>query len=80
MDDHDKEESQRRLGASVAEMKAGIARLLEPHLLPGSGGVITLALIELGVERHLRICPTEKSARDLVNGVVTKVLKSRNTD
>jgi hypothetical protein len=40
--------------------------------------VVTVALIELGVERHLNLFPDEKSARDLVNGVLTKVLKQRN--
>jgi hypothetical protein len=54
-------------------MKDGIAAMLEPHALPGSGGVITTALLELAIERHLRVCSTEKSARDLFEGVLKKV-------
>jgi hypothetical protein len=54
-------------------MKDGITKMLEPHNLPGSGGVITLALLELAIERHLRVCSTEKSARDLFEGVLKKV-------
>jgi hypothetical protein len=74
----DRDEAKVHLRAKVQEMKDGIAAMLEPHNLPGSGGVITLALLELGIERHLRICPTEKSARDLFEGVLRKVIE-RNT-
>ena len=59
-------------------MKHGIAAMLEPHNLPGSGGVITVALLELAIERHLCISPTEQSARDLFDGVLRKVIE-RNT-
>lgn len=80
MRDDEQDEIQRRLDAKVAEMKAGIPRLIEPHgSLPGAGGVLTLALLELGIERHLRICPDEKAARDLVAGVLNKALNRRGT-
>ncbi|MBV9828869.1 MAG: hypothetical protein JO001_24860 [Alphaproteobacteria bacterium] len=77
----DKDELQRNLDAKIAEAKDGIARLIAPHAtLPGSGGTFTIALLELDIERHLDRFPGngEKAARDLVNGVVTKVLKRRN--
>jgi hypothetical protein len=76
--ERDKDEVQRNFDAKIAEAKAGIERLIEPHTLPGSGGVIILALLELGIERHLNIFPDEKTARDLVNGVLNKVLKCRS--
>lgn len=59
--------------AKVKEMKDGIAAMLEPHELPGSGGVITVALLELGIERHLCICSTEKSVRALFEGLLKNV-------
>jgi hypothetical protein len=65
--------------ARVREMKDGIEAMLEAHALPGSGGVITLALLELGIERHLRGCSTEQSARDLFEGVLRKVIAGRST-
>jgi hypothetical protein len=70
----DQHEADAALRARVREMKDGIAAMLDAHALPGSGGVITLALLELGIERHLRICATEKSVRDLFEGVLRKVL------
>jgi hypothetical protein len=75
----DQDGAKAHLRARVQEMKDGIAAMLEPHNLPGAGGVITLALLELGIERHLRICPTEKSARDLFDGLLKNVLEGRNT-
>src|SRR4051812_30206803 len=72
---NDKDEAKAAFRARVQEMKDGIAAMLEPHNLPGSGGVITTALLELGIERHLRIAPTEQSARDLFEGVLGKVIK-----
>ena len=76
---NDKNEAKATFRAKVQEMKDGIAAMLEPHALPGSGGVITLALLELGIERHLRISATEQSARDLFDGVLRKVLEGRST-
>lgn len=72
------EARQRNFDAKIAEAKTGIERLIEPHALPGAGGVLTLALLELGIERHLNLFPDEQSARDLVNGVLNKVLKRRS--
>ena len=76
--DQDKEARQRNFDAKIAEAKAGIERLIEPHALPGAGGVLIVALLELGIERHLNRFPDEKAARDLVNGVLNKVLKRRS--
>lgn len=71
----DGDEAKTAFRAKVQEMKDGIAAMLEPHELPGSGGMITVALLELGIERHLRIWPTEKSARALFEGVLRRALK-----
>jgi hypothetical protein len=65
--------------ARVQAMKDGIEATLEAHALPGSGGVITVALLELGIERHLRISATENAARELFDGVLKNVLEGRNT-
>jgi hypothetical protein len=70
----DKGEAEAAFRARVREMKDSIAVMLDAHALPGSGGVISVALLELGIERHLRICATEESVRDLFEGVLRKVL------
>ena len=44
----------RATNSKVEEMKEGIARMIQPHAMPGSIEIITLALLELGIERHLR--------------------------
>ncbi len=64
--------------ARVQETKARIAAMLGSHALPGSDGVITIALLERGIERHLRVGSTEQSVRDLFDGVVQKV-REENT-
>ena len=70
----------RATNSKVEEMKEGIARMIQPHALPGSNGIITLALLELGIERHLRISSThEKSVRALLDGVLKKVLDTTET-
>ena len=70
----------RATNSKVEEMKEGIARMIQPHALPGSNGIITLALLELGIERHLRNSSThEKSARALLDGVLKKVLDTTET-
>jgi hypothetical protein len=65
---------ERRFCNTLDEALRVEGRPLDAHALPGSGGVITVALLELGIERHLRICATEKSVRDLFEGVLRKVL------
>ena len=78
MQDDGWKEAKQQMDARIAEAKAGIAKLIEPHAsLPGTGGVFTLALLELGIERHLGLFPDEKAARDLVEGVLNKVLNRR---
>jgi hypothetical protein len=76
-DDTPDEPSRSAFRVKVEETKNGIARLIEPHAGSGSGGIVTLALLELGIERHLQISPTEKSARVLLDGVLKKVLDRR---
>jgi hypothetical protein len=77
--DKDGEQIRRGFGVTVQELKDGIARLIEPHALAGKSGATTIALIELGIERHLDLFPDEKSARDLVEGILNKVLQRRRT-
>ena len=69
----------RATNSKVEEMKDEIARMIQPHALPGSNGVITLALLQLAIERHLRISPHEKSARALMDSVLKKVLDTTET-
>jgi hypothetical protein len=64
--------------AKVAELKSGIEHLLEPHAQPGSSALI-VALLELGMERHLARFPDETAARALVTGVLDKVLQRRSS-
>jgi hypothetical protein len=74
--DEERASMARATNNKVEEMKEGIARMIQPHALPGSNGIITLALLELGIERHIRISSTnEKSARALLDGVLKKVLE-----
>jgi hypothetical protein len=77
MDDGQNDPARGAFRRKVEETKDGIARLIEPHVASGAGGIVTLALLELGVERHLRISPTEKSARAVLDGVLKKVLDRR---
>lgn len=78
MQDDGRKDAKQQMDARIAEAKAGIAELIEPHAtLPGAGGVFTLALLELGIERQLDLWPDEKAARDLVEGALNKVLKRR---
>jgi len=48
--------------ARVREVKDSIAAMLESHELPGSGGVITAALLELAIERERRLGRTYPAA------------------
>jgi hypothetical protein len=63
--------------AKIQITKGEIARWAEDNARPGNGGTITLALLELGIERHLDLFPDEKEATDLVEGVLKKVLRRR---
>jgi hypothetical protein len=63
--------------AKIHAAKHAIAKWAEDHERPGNGGTMTLALLELGIERHLEHFPDEKSATDLVQGVLRKVLQRR---
>lgn len=62
--------------AKIRECKRLIAQWLDVSVLRQSG-TITLALLELGIERHLNLFPDEKSATDLVQGALRKVLERR---
>jgi hypothetical protein len=67
----------RGLDAKIQATKDAIAKWTEARERPGNGGTITLALLELGIERHLDHFPDEKDATDLVHGVLRKVLHRR---
>jgi hypothetical protein len=67
----------RGLDAKIQAIKSEIAQWAEANTQPGNGGTITLALLELGIERHLELFPDEKSATELVQGVLRKVLRRR---
>jgi hypothetical protein len=43
--DEERASISRATHSKVEEMKEGIARLIQPHALPGSNGIITLALL-----------------------------------
>jgi hypothetical protein len=78
--DEERASMSRATNSKVEEMKGRIARMIQPLALPGSNGIITLALLELGIERHLRISSTcEKSAGALLDGVLKKVLDERTS-
>jgi hypothetical protein len=76
--EQDKNDHKRNFDAKVAELKADIERLLEPQAQLGSGALI-VALLELGMERHLARFPDEKAARALLTGVLDKVLQRRSS-
>jgi hypothetical protein len=62
--------------AKIRATKQALARwAAEVQERPGQGGTITLAMLELGIERHLEHFPDEKSATELVQGVLRKVLQ-----
>lgn len=62
----------------VAEAKQDIATLIQPLAdAPGAGGVYTVALLELALERHLKIVPAAATARALVDGALGRVLKRK---
>jgi hypothetical protein len=61
--------------AKIQATKDAIDLWVAATARPGNGGTITLALLELGIERHLEHFPDEKSATDLVQGVLRKVLR-----
>jgi hypothetical protein len=64
--------------AKIQAAKQALARwAAEAQERPGQGGTITLAMLELGIERHLEHFPDEKSATELVQGVLRKVLQQR---
>jgi hypothetical protein len=63
--------------AKIQATKSEIDQWAKANERPGNGGTITLALLELGIERHLELFPDEKSATDLVEGVLRKVLRRR---
>jgi hypothetical protein len=65
------------LDARVQEAKLTLMEWAAEQTRPGNGGAITLAMLELGIERHLNIFPDEQSAADLVQGVLCKVLSRR---
>jgi hypothetical protein len=76
--DNDQSEIIRRgFDARILEIKLALAQWAEANQQPGNSGAITVAMLELGIERHLDHFPEEKSATDLVQGVLRKVLRRR---
>jgi hypothetical protein len=67
----------RGLDAKIQATKNAIAQWAAANEQPGNGGTITLAMLELGIERHLEHFPDEQSATDFVLGVLRKVLQRR---
>jgi hypothetical protein len=60
----------------IQATKQALSKWVEANRRPGNGGTIILALLELGIESHLEHFD-EKSATDLVQGVLRKVLQRR---
>lgn len=71
------EANRRGHDAQILATKQAIAQWASDHERPGNGRTITLALLELGMERHLDLFPDEKETADLVQGVLRKVLRRR---
>jgi hypothetical protein len=81
------EDSDEALAAHVETIRPGhdekiqatkheLSQWVEAIQRPGNHGTIFLALLELGIERHLEHFD-EKSANDLIQGVLRKVLQRR---
>ena len=60
----------------IQATKGLLAEWVEDNRGPGDGGTIILALLELGIEHHLDNFG-ERSAADLVHGVLRKVVQRR---
>jgi hypothetical protein len=60
----------------IRAIKHALIQWAEANQRPGNHGTIILALLELGIERHLEHFD-EKSAADLIQGVLRKVLRRR---
>jgi hypothetical protein len=58
----------------VEAMKDRLAVWIEENSTRRNSGVITVALLEFAVERHLKLFD-EKSAADLMQGALNKVLR-----
>jgi hypothetical protein len=71
----DSEALQRLHDLRVQETKSVLAALIEAHDVPGYHGAVTLALLELGIERHLERFPDEKYVGKLIEGILRKRLK-----
>lgn len=71
----DREANRRAQDVRIQATKHALAGWVSANARPGTHGAVTLALLELGIERHLEISPDEKSARDFVGGVLRKVLE-----
>jgi hypothetical protein len=76
-DDH-AEIIRRGFDARIRVTKEALAKWAANNEQLGASGTITVAMLELGIERHLDLFPDdEKSAADLVQGVLRKVLRRR---
>ena len=68
--------SQHRLDAAVADTKDKVAQWIELNTARGRGGALTIALLEIAIERQLRFS-NEKEAFAFVQGVFNKVMRNR---
>jgi len=74
--DADSDALRRAHDENIQTAKRALSDWIRANELPGNRGTIILALIELGIERHLEHFD-EKSAAELTQGVLRKVLQRR---
>ena len=70
------EAARRKHDLKIQATKQFLTEWIEDNRRPGDGGTIIIALLELGLERHLDRFD-DKSAADLVQGVLRKVVQRR---
>ena len=63
-------------GAKVAAMRDKITEWIEEEQRPGNGGIITVALFEIAIERQLRFSD-EDDARALIESAINKVVRRK---
>jgi hypothetical protein len=73
----DQENIRRQHNEKIEASKQLLSEWIEDNRRPGDGGTIIIALLELGIERHLDRGFDEKSAADLIQGVLRKVARRR---
>jgi hypothetical protein len=74
--DADAEAIRRAHDENIQATKRALTDWIKANERPRNRGTVILALIELGIERHLEHFD-EKSAADLTQGILRKVLQRR---